>query len=391
MLTRLWLAVTGLVFPRNPQVDVPPIDAFPLPEKLYRYFPDPSRSIADASLNEDVMEWQRYEIEFMEEPRQPKDDLVPALKLKGSDQIEYECVLPQLVEAGEGDGGQGGKKKKVKRSLARWKEALEPLKKGKKVLVHRAGWWTYEFSYQKHVKQYHVLGKEEQKARPGFTKDEFLLGRFVPTSSKTELDPLGQKMIQEYIKGDICMLPGGIKGHERQVMVSFKCDSSAILDYIEDVIEISTCRYVMTIGSPRVCRLVEASKPKDGGNIRCYPSVKLDVGTRSKFHQSPSDSEHVGGPTEEDRTRHKKHQHTILRHVASNDVKFPHFSRLVNELLTEVGDLFEEVSAVDKFKVVLSGDEEEEEKGFGAETDDDSSMDESEDIAKLVGKLYAEL
>lgn len=387
MLGRLWLALTGCIFPRSPTVDVPPIDAFPLPEKLYRYFPDPSRSIVDASLNEDVMEWQRYEIEFMEEPRKLKDDTVPVVKIKGSDQVEYECVLPQVETNDNVDMVEG--KKKVKRSLKKWKEALEPLKKSKKVLVHRAGWWTYEFAYQKHVKQYHVLSKDEQKARPGFTKDEFLLGRFVPSSSKTELDPLGQKMIQEYTKGDVCLLPGGIKGQERQVMVSFKCDSSAILDYIEDVIEISTCNYVMTIGTPRVCRLVEANKPKDGGNIKCYPSKKLEGVTRGKFYQSPSDSEHTGGPTEEDRTKHKKHQHSILRHVASNDVKFPQFSRLVNELLTEVGDLFEEVSAADGLKVVLPDTEDDD--AFNDANTEDSSDDGTEDAAKLMAKLYVNL
>jgi len=69
-----WAVLTSLFLYRQP-VDVPPIDTFQLPEKLYRYFPDPSRSVMDASLNEDVMEWQRYDIEFLTEPRKVGADV----------------------------------------------------------------------------------------------------------------------------------------------------------------------------------------------------------------------------------------------------------------------------------------------------------------------------
>lgn len=367
-------------FGKRPAFDVPPIDNFALPEKLYRYFPDPTRSVVDASLNDDVMEWQRYEMEFMTEPRSSNDSTSAheetVVKINGADGIVYECVLPALATAEPADPVEAaaGAKRRKKR-LKQWIEALEPLRR--KTLVHRAGWWSYEFGYQKQVKQYHDLSKEEQAKFPGVLRDEYLLGRYVPGESTAVVDGPGTSLIETYVDGDRCLLPGGRAGPPRRTEVHYKCDSSAPMDYIQEVIEISICNYIMTIGSPRLCGLVEASRPNNGV-IRCFPKEHL-AGPPPPFHQSPSDSEHSPfSVNEEDRVKQRRRQHSLIRDVASKNA-FPQFSRLVNELLTEMGDLFDESSLM--VKVILSDDDDEEEEGQEESDLDDISASENEQDA----------
>lgn len=50
-------------------IEIPPIDRYPLPPRLYNEHPDPSRTIIDASLNDDVLDWKQYEMEFMQQSR----------------------------------------------------------------------------------------------------------------------------------------------------------------------------------------------------------------------------------------------------------------------------------------------------------------------------------
>lgn len=113
---------------------VPPIDDFQLPEKLYRYFPDPSRTIVDGSLHEDVMEWQRFEIEFARVPRVPVAGEPPPLAVTGADGVEYECVLP--VAAGLPAGPAALPARADPRRQHKWLEALAPLRRKTLVLVH---------------------------------------------------------------------------------------------------------------------------------------------------------------------------------------------------------------------------------------------------------------
>lgn len=361
---------------KRPPVNVPPIDSFQLPDKLYRYFPDPSRSVVDASLNEDVMEWQRYEMEFMSEPRPaapPPAQEGVMVAISGADGITYECLLPALPTAeprGAEEAAAGAKRRKKR--LKQWLEALQPLRR--RTLVHRAGWWSYEFAYQKQVRQYHDLSKEEQ-AKYGMARDEYLLGRHVPGQSVPALDGLGASLVEAYVDGDLCVLPGGQKGPPRRTEVHYKCDSSAPMDHVQDVIEISLCNYILTVASPRLCGLAEASRPKNG-LIRCFPTQALTSPPSPPFHQAPSDSEQAPATAaaEEDRADRRKRGHSLIRDVASKNA-FPQFSRLVNELLTDMGDLFDESSLM--VKAILSDDDDDEDdsEDDGQEEDGASGPD----------------
>jgi len=310
------------------------------------------------------------------------------LRIMGADQIEYECVLPaaEVAPAPKSVEEEASRSRRSKKRQKQWLEALAPL--SKKALVHRAGWWTYEFRYQKQMKQYHDLTAEEQASYPGAPlRDEYLLGRFVPEKSKSKVDMLGTKLVQDYLDGDVCFLPGAVTGPSRKTEVHFKCDSSAQLDYISEVMEISTCNYLVTVGTPRVCVLAEENKPKNG-DVKCYPTRTLEPS--QIFHQAHSDSEHTTALSDEDRRIHRKNQHNLIRGVASKN-KFPQFSRLVNELLTEMGDLFEDIDSNLGITVVPIDKPDNGTTEGHSESDSSSSESDSTNEEDLLTRLAREL
>ncbi len=314
---------------------MPAIDEFKIPGGLYHSTYDSSKMIADHALSEDIMEYQRYKMQIL---GLPPSDWKNYDYIKAADHV---CILPSFLENEKKQKVDPQKiEKRQKKRIMRWIKALIPLKR--KALLHKSGWWTYEFAYQKHIVQYHNLSPEERSKRPGIVRDEFMLGRFIPGSSEPYLDPTTSKLVQNYNGGDICHLPGDIRGPERWTQVYFKCDSSSTSDYIEDVVEISTCRYVMTIASPRFCPLMETDH-KENALIMCFSTLEA---SRINAQNAFSDNEHSESVPEDEMERQRKRQHYIIRHVASNS-EFPHFSRLVNDLLSDLGDIMEEISSQD--------------------------------------------
>jgi hypothetical protein len=55
------------------------------------------------------------------------------------------------------------------------------------------GWWTYEFCYGKHIRQYH-----QEKNMPIRPQDEYFLG-LAPSYSKTEATDANQKQLEVII------------------------------------------------------------------------------------------------------------------------------------------------------------------------------------------------
>lgn len=202
--------------------------------------------------------------------------------------------------------------------------------------------------------------------RPAVDRDEFLLGRYVPGVSSETLDASATRLVQTYSDGDVCVLPGGVLGRERHIQVNFRCDPSSPIDHIEEVVEISTCVYVMTVATPRVCRFAKQPKtPKPV--IRCHPTRAL-AGPPAEPAGPAADTGADADADADAILSAKKRQHIIIRHVAKN-VQFPLFQQLVDELLTDMGDLFEDFSIGDKtYKMAFSGDDD----------DDDSDSTETE-------------
>ncbi|WOL17305.1 hypothetical protein Cni_G26096 [Canna indica] len=117
------------------------------------------------------------------------------------------------------------------------------------------GWWTYEFCFQKHVKQLHI---EDERA-----VQEFVLGVFDPNATATFnenqsdvsifKDPRSKDASQRYhaqwyTNGTICDLTN----QPRETEVRFVCSEPSVV--ISSIKETSTCKYIVTVQCPLLCK-----------------------------------------------------------------------------------------------------------------------------------------
>lgn len=100
-------------------------DDFPLPGKMYRPIYDPSNTIVDGSLVDDVMEWKIHEIEFMK-TRYKGHDLNGLTKIEEPDGTVWMCEVPKHEKV-DAEKVQLDKKERSRR-FKKWRKALEPLK-----------------------------------------------------------------------------------------------------------------------------------------------------------------------------------------------------------------------------------------------------------------------
>ncbi|KAL0910218.1 hypothetical protein M5K25_021175 [Dendrobium thyrsiflorum] len=132
-------------------------------------------------------------------------------------------------------------------------ELIEGIKE--KCIYRHEGWWSYEFCHQKHVRQLHL---EDDKPI-----QEFLMGVFDPMatadfnqnqSDATVLkDPRSKDASQRYhahvyTNGTLCDLTN----QSRETEIRFVCSELSVV--ISSIKEISTCKYVVTIQCPMLCK-----------------------------------------------------------------------------------------------------------------------------------------
>ncbi|XP_020597096.1 protein OS-9 homolog isoform X2 [Phalaenopsis equestris] len=132
-------------------------------------------------------------------------------------------------------------------------ELIEGIKE--KCIYRHEGWWSYEFCHQKHVRQLHL---EDDKP-----VQEFLMGVFDPVatanfnqnqSDATVLkDPRSKDASQRYHahvynNGTLCDLTNQL----RETEIRFVCSEPSVV--ISSIKEISTCKYVVTIQCPMLCK-----------------------------------------------------------------------------------------------------------------------------------------
>lgn len=137
--------------------------------------------------------------------------------------------------------------------------------------IHRhESWWTYEFCHKKHLRQLHLEADQDPRKQEGSASDrrekivqEFVLGVFDPEAtaafnenhsdlSKLK-DPRSRDASQryhahQYTNGTVCDLTN----QSRETEVRFVCSETAIM--ISSVKEIATCKYVVTIQCPMLCK-----------------------------------------------------------------------------------------------------------------------------------------
>lgn len=164
----------------------------------------------------------------------------------------YTCKMPavdQQVANTTAEAEQDAKQKQQQQSSP--SELLDDLTG---LCFYRAeDWWTYEVCYKRHVRQFHREHTQDSSMRIAV---EYLLGNFNESGMDTDTVQVdtspGQKQLkyvsQLYDNGDTCDLTGG----KRQTEVRYSCGEGT-KDLIVSIKEPSTCHYVMSVRTPRVC------------------------------------------------------------------------------------------------------------------------------------------
>ncbi|XP_059416085.1 protein OS-9-like isoform X2 [Carassius carassius] len=137
-------------------------------------------------------------------------------------------------------------------------------------LVKTKDWWTYEFCYGQHIRQYHLEDSEIKGVVLflGYYDSEFDWTNETAKASKQH--KLKRYHSQSYVNGSKCDL----NGNPRQTEVRFVCEEGSS-DYITRVDEPQSCRYVLTVHTSRICQhplLRPASTAKPQG-IVCQPAL----------------------------------------------------------------------------------------------------------------------
>ncbi|KAK9482313.1 glucosidase II beta subunit-like protein-domain-containing protein [Lipomyces starkeyi] len=211
------------------------------------------------------------------------------LKLHGE---KFLCSLPVLephavLNASEKELSKSEEEKELTRAQASGWDLLEPL--NGTCLYYMAGWWTYSFCHKVEVKQFHQLAPQKgvtlypPKEDPS---ESYVLGRVTRQKGSEEsgeeegdsaqssfgeektVQSAGEMryLVQKIGGGSICDLTG----RERQIEIQFHCNQNSH-DKIAWIKEVTTCRYLMVIHTPRLCQDVAFLPPKEdrANEIKC--------------------------------------------------------------------------------------------------------------------------
>uniref|UniRef100_A0A673I541 Endoplasmic reticulum lectin n=1 Tax=Sinocyclocheilus rhinocerous TaxID=307959 RepID=A0A673I541_9TELE len=137
-------------------------------------------------------------------------------------------------------------------------------------LVKTKDWWTYEFCYGQHIRQYHLEDSEIKGdvLFLGYYDSEFDWTNETAKASKQH--KMKRYHSQSYVNGSKCDL----NGNPRETEVRFVCEEGSS-DYIARVDEPQSCRYVLTVHTSRTCQhplLRPPSTAKPQG-IVCQPAL----------------------------------------------------------------------------------------------------------------------
>jgi protein OS-9 len=188
-------------------------------------------------------------------------------------------------------------------------QLLKPLREA--CLYKFEGWWTYKFCHEQEMVQFHALpwsrgsgvskwpprpdpdatyvmgrvaeigadeikAEDEEQSRSG-EKDDEVVSKDVAIQGTT-------KYLVHYMRGGtLCDLTL----RDRKAEVQYHCDEASSIDYIDKVIEVATCSYVVVVKTPRLCGDLDfrpvrpGSRDKDINLLECAPigahSSSLDV------------------------------------------------------------------------------------------------------------------
>ncbi|KAK8655025.1 hypothetical protein V6N13_107617 [Hibiscus sabdariffa] len=202
----------------------------------------------------------KYKIEFHSEdsPYRPDDDQ-ESVVMPNKDGKSFLCFLPKVeksktlksVTQHNTSGMIVESEKRVK--LKTPDELLEVLKD--KCFISQEGWWSYEFCYQKQLRQLHVeddkavqefvLGVYDEEATAAFNQNLSDISTLKDPRSK---DASQRYHAHQYTNGTLCDLTN----QPRETEVRFVCSEPRAM--ISSITELSTCKYALTIQSPMLCK-----------------------------------------------------------------------------------------------------------------------------------------
>ncbi|XP_014831508.1 PREDICTED: protein OS-9-like isoform X2 [Poecilia mexicana] len=221
-----------------------------------------------AFLNLEELNEMKYGIQILSDPvilGQTKTEEVMMVSNKYK-QL-YECRLPaQAVRFHQDPASESDSQGYTGPDIP---ELLRPMHKAP-CLVKTKDWWTYEFCYGHHIRQYHL---EDSEIRG----DVLFLGHYESefdwnneTAKASKQHKLKRYHSQTYVNGSKCDL----NGNPRETEVRFVCEDGSS-DYVARVDEPQSCRYVLTVHTSRTCqhpflRPPSSSKPQ---GIVCQPAL----------------------------------------------------------------------------------------------------------------------
>ncbi|CAN1290005.1 Protein OS-9 homolog [Linum perenne] len=195
----------------------------------------------------------KYTIEFHPEdsPFHPDEDQ-ESVVMPDKNGHRYLCYLPKIEKAKSGKPvSQLNMSSMIMETEKRVKlktpdELLEVLKD--RCFIRQEGWWSYEFCYQKKLRQLHV---EDDKG----VYDDEATGQFNQNLSdiSTLKDPRSKDASQryhahQYKNGTLCDLTN----HPRETEVRFVCSEPRAM--VSSITELSTCKYALTVQVPMLCK-----------------------------------------------------------------------------------------------------------------------------------------
>ncbi|XP_061180649.1 protein OS-9-like [Saccostrea echinata] len=216
-----------------------------------------------------------YGIDILNKPvllsTQETDKLSETIDVTSKHGQIYRCTIPSQMEA--------EKQKEEEEKIAMETgvpELLKAMESGP-CLFKTRDWWSYEFCYGKHVRQFHMEdGRIEGNViMLGYYESEFDWRNETNMEVKSRnKNRLNRYHSQQYINGSKCDLTG----KARKTEVRFLCEEGRG-DYIARLDEPETCSYVMTIHTTKIChhpylKLPTHQKPVP---ITCNPAVSDEI------------------------------------------------------------------------------------------------------------------
>ncbi|XP_061950977.1 protein OS-9 homolog isoform X1 [Populus nigra] len=204
----------------------------------------------------------KYQIDFHSEdsPFLPDDDQ-ESIVIPNKNGENYLCFLPKVEKAkSEKPITHLNISSMIVETEERVKlktpdELLEVLKGS--CFVRQEGWWSYELCYQNKIRQFHVedekekavqefiLGVYDEEATAAFNQNLSDISTLKDHRSK---DASQRYHAHQYTNGTICDLTN----EPRETEVRFVCSEPRAM--ISSVIELSTCKYALTVQSPMLCK-----------------------------------------------------------------------------------------------------------------------------------------